>query len=116
MSVKVCAESDMAKTTPTQRSLAHLRKTYPLVAVVERWNPHVGIRQDLWTFIDIIAVGNGETVAVQTTSGSHVAERIKKITDAPALPYLREANWKIIVHGWTKAANGRYTLREVDLS
>jgi len=106
----------MAKVTPTQRSLAHLRKTYPLVAVVERWNPHVGIRQDLWTFVDILAVGNGETVAVQTTSGNHVAERIKKITDADALPHLREAGWRILVHGWTKNASGRYTLREVDLS
>ena len=106
----------MGKATPTTRSLAHLRKTHALVAVVERWNPHVGIRQDLWTFIDIIAVGNGETVAVQTTSGSNVAARVKKITDADALPHLREAGWRILVHGWTKRANGKYELREVDLS
>ena len=106
----------MAKMTPTQRSLAHLRKTYPLVAVVERWNPHVKIRQDLWTFIDILAVGNGETVAVQTTSASHVADRVKKITEADALPHLREAGWRIVVHGWRKDSKGKYQLREVDLS
>lgn len=106
----------MAKTSPTQRSLALLREKYPLVQVVEKWNPHARIRQDLYGIIDILCVGDRETVAVQTTSGSSVSARIKKMMDSPALPHLREAGWRIIIHGWTKNSKGKYVLREVDLS
>jgi hypothetical protein len=107
----------MAKTTPTQRSLAILKLVHPLVQVVEKWNPHARIRQDLFGIIDILCISaEGETIAVQTTSGSGVAARITKMTDSPALPHLRKAGWRIIVHGWRKNAAGRWTLREVDLS
>jgi hypothetical protein len=102
--------------TPTQRSLAHLKDAGYRAAVVEKWNPHARIRQDLFGCIDIIAVGNGETLAVQTTSGSNVSARVKKIAEAEALPDIRAAGWKIFVHGWRKAANGRWTLRVVDVS
>jgi hypothetical protein len=102
--------------TPTQRSLAHLKDAGYWAAVVEKWNPHARIRQDLFGCIDIIAVGNGETLAVQTTSGSNVSARVKKIAEAEALPDIRAAGWKIFVHGWRKAANGRWTLRVVDVS
>ncbi len=102
--------------TPTQRSLAHLKDAGYRAAVVEKWNPHARIRQDLFGCIDILAVGNGETIAVQTTSGSNVAARVKKIAENEALPDIRAAGWKIFVHGWRKAANGRWTLRVVDVS
>ena len=106
----------MAKTSPTQRSLAVLREKYPLVQVVEKWNPHARIRQDLFGIIDILCVGDGETVAVQTTSGSAVAARLKKMADSPALPHLRDAGWRILVHGWRKNAAGKWVLRVEDIS
>lgn len=102
--------------TPTQRSLAHLRNEGYRVATVEKWNPHARIRQDLFGFIDILGVRDGETIAVQTTSGSNVAARVKKIAEAEALSDVRAAGWKVFVHGWRKAANGRWTLRVVDVS
>lgn len=102
--------------TPTQRSLAEMRKRGYRCAVVERWNPHARIRQDLFGVVDLLAIGNGETVAIQTTSGSNVAARVAKITDSEAMPDMRAVGWKIVVHGWRKAANGRWTLREVDVS
>lgn len=101
--------------SPTQRSVAHLREQGYLVAVVERWNPHARIRQDLFGWIDLLAIRDGETLAVQTTA-SGVAARIKKITAAESLPAVRKAGWRILVHGWRKNAAGRYILREVDLS
>jgi hypothetical protein len=101
--------------SPTQRSLAELRKRgYPLVAVTERWNPHARIRQDLFGIVDVLAVGD-DIIAVQATSGSNVSKRVAKITESAALPHLRKANIRIVVHGWTKR-KGRYVLREVDLS
>ena len=102
--------------TPTQRSLAKLRADGYLVAVVERWNPHVKIRQDLFGIIDLLAIRDGETLGVQTTSGSNVAARVAKIADSSHVDALRAAGWRLVVHGWRKAANGRWTLREVDCS
>ena len=101
--------------SPTQRTLAHLRAAgYPLVQVVEKWNPHARVRQDLFGVVDVLAVGE-DIVGVQATSGSHVAARVAKLTESPALPVLRKAGVRVLVHGWRKV-RGRWRLREVDLS
>jgi hypothetical protein len=102
--------------SPTQRSLAEMRKRGYTAQVVERWNSFAKIRQDLFGFIDVLCVGNGETVAVQCTSGSNVSSRIKKIAESDDMPTIRKAGWKILVHGWRKNAKGRWVLREVDVS
>lgn len=102
--------------TPTQRSKAHLEAQGYKVAIVEHWNSFARIRQDLFGFIDLLAIRENETLAVQTTSGSNVSARVAKITEHENLPYIRNAGWRIVVHGWRKAANGRWTLREVDVS
>lgn len=92
--------------SPTKRSLAKLRAEGWLVAVVERWNPYAKVRQDLFGFIDLLAIRGDETLAVQTTSGAHVAERFEKIrnTDAghAARLWLASPNRKIVIHGWRK--------------
>lgn len=100
--------------TPTQRSLEYLRDRYPLVQKVEQWNHYARRRQDLFGIIDIVAVGD-EIVGVQATSASHVSARIAKITDSLALPILRKAGIRVLVHGWGKR-KGKWTLREVDIS
>jgi hypothetical protein len=101
--------------SPTARSLEYLRKSYPLVQVVEKWNPHARIRQDLFGIIDVIAVSETEIVGVQSTSGDHVANRVQKIAESEALPILLKAGIRVIVHGWRKNAAGRWVLREVEL-
>jgi hypothetical protein len=101
--------------TPTQRSLAYLRAEGWQVAVVERWNPHARIRQDLFGVFDLLAVRDGVTMGVQVTS-TGVASRVKKIADSEMVPALRRAGWALMVHGWRKSAKGRYILREVDCS
>lgn len=102
--------------SPTQRSLKHYRDQGYLAGVVEKWNPHAKIRQDLFGILDLVVVGNGETLGVQTTSASNMSARVKKITDSDALAELREAGWKVIVQGWRKNAQGRWVSREVDIS
>ena len=104
------------KTSPTQRSLAHMRKLGYTVAVTERWNPFAKIRQDLFGFVDVLCIGNGETVAVQCTSGDNVSSRVQKIADHENTPAVRKAGWKIVVHGWRRDSKGKYVLREVDCS
>ncbi|HTD91150.1 MAG TPA: hypothetical protein VK663_10840 [Burkholderiales bacterium] len=101
--------------SPTQRSLKHLRELGYLAAVTEHWNPFAHIRQDLFGIVDILAVGNGETIAVQCTSDSNLANRVTKIADSDATPKLRDAGWKILAHGWKKKG-ARWVLREVDCS
>lgn len=101
--------------SPTARSLAIMRERgYPLVQVVERWNLHAKVRVDLFGIIDLVAVGP-DIVGVQATSASNVSTRVKKITDSEALPVLRKAGIRVLVHGWRKS-RGRWVLREVDLT
>lgn len=101
--------------SPTALSKRHLEADGWLVAVVERWNPHARIRQDLFGFIDLVAVRAGETLAVQATSTSNVSTRVTKIAESPNVGIVREAGWAIHVHGWSKK-QGRWVLREVDVS
>lgn len=102
--------------SPTSRSLAKLREEGYQVAIVEKWNPHARIRQDLFGFADLLAVGNGETVAVQTTSASNMAARIRKIAESDQVAECRKANWRILVHGWRKDSKGKWICRVEDVS
>lgn len=89
--------------TPTQRSLKMLRDAGYTVAITEHWNPFANIRQDLYGFIDLLAIAPRNSVlAVQTTSGANVAKRISKILSIPAAKVWLETGSIIVVHGWRK--------------
>ena len=106
----------MAGASPTSLTLRKLREDGYTAEVVERWNPHARIRQDLFGFVDVLAVRAGETLAVQTTSATNVSSRIHKIADSPNIAIVREAGWTIRVHGWAKI-KGRWVLkRDEDVS
>jgi hypothetical protein len=102
-------------TTPTQRTLEYLRGEGYTCAVVEHWNSWARIRQDLFGFIDILAIKKNETLAVQCTS-TGVAARVKKIQESEYLSRVREAGWKIYVIGWSKNSKGKYVMRLLDIS
>jgi len=104
-----------ASLSPTQRSLAYLREQGYLVAIVEHWNPHARIRQDLWGWCDLLAVRKNEVLAVQVTA-SGVAARIKKIQESDTIGMVRDAGIRVEVHGWRKNSKGRYVLRIEDIS
>ena len=117
MATETYWKKTMAKTSPTMRTLARLRKeNYDLVAITERWNPFARIRQDLFGIIDILAIHKGDTIAIQVTSYSNISARVKKITESPSIGFIRDAGWTILVEGWKKEKNGRYTSKIVDLS
>ena len=102
--------------SPTQLTLERLRADGYQAAVVEHWNPHARIRQDLFGFVDVLAVRGTETLAVQATSVDHVAHRVTKIGDSPLVAAVRDAGLSIHVWGWAKKS-GRWTLaRDVDVS
>lgn len=99
--------------TPTERSLAELRKRGALAAVVEKWVPATGLgrpgfRRDLWGFADIEAhLPNGDLLYVQACVGSSVAARRSKILEdhdraAKAQFLLSLPHRRIEVWGWRK--------------
>lgn len=98
----------MAKTTPTQRTLAEMRKRGYVCEVTEKWNPFARIRQDLFGFIDVLCLGDGEIIGVQATSAGNVSARVKKIADHENVGAVRKSGMRLLVHGWNGAK-----LREV---
>jgi hypothetical protein len=108
------ARKKPAKTSPTQRSLAHLRKNGYLCAIVEKWNMHAKIRQDMFGIIDLVAIKDDDIIGIQATSGDNVSARITKISEHENYPIVIKA-MRIIVHGWRKNSMGKWILREVEL-
>lgn len=109
----------MSKTSPTQRSLAMLRKQGYRVAITEHWNSFVKRRSDLFGFLDLVAIAPS-MIGVQTTSGSNVSARVTKILELDAAREWLEAGHRIIVHGWAKrgerGAVKRWTCREIEVT
>ena len=79
--------------------------------VTEKWNPFAKIRQDLFGFVDVLCLGDGEIVGVQATSADNVAARVRKIAEHDNVAAVRRASMRILVHGWDGPK-----LREVDCS
>lgn len=89
-------------TSPTARSLKYLRDLGYEAQVVERYNSFSRKRVDLFAFIDIVAIRDGEILGVQTTSAAHTSDRLKKITAEPKSDLWLRAGGRIEVHGWAK--------------
>lgn len=95
-------------TSPTQRTLAYLRARGWLVGIVEKWNQHVRIRQDLFGCIDLIAAQPMRgVVGVQccsATSGDGVTAHIRKINDEPRAVTWLLSGGQLWVFGWRQLA------------
>lgn len=106
--------------SPTQRSLALLRKSWPLVEVTEHWNAFAKVRHDLYKFIDVLCCGEDSMLAVQATSGSNVSARFEKLRYLPSVAFwLKSSSRKIHIHGWAvRGERGKrklWTCRTVEL-
>ncbi len=109
-------------TTPTQRSLAHLRKEGYTVAIAEKYNYFIHTRNDLFGWIDICAIHPDKkgVLGVQTTSTSNIATRIKKAMALDAFKVWLQCGGMAIFHGWAKrGAMGKrklWTLKEQEIT
>lgn len=99
-------------TTPNQRSRELLESEGFVVALVERYCTWSNTRHDLYGFADLLAVGNGRTIAIQSTTDSNLSARRKKLRDCAAVPVCLAAGWCIEVHGWSKKSNRWQCRRE----
>lgn len=68
--------------SPTQRTLAALRKMGLIVGNVERWIPRAMVRQDLFGWIDLVALDpeHKQIIAIQST-GQDWAGHVRKICE-----------------------------------
>jgi len=107
--------------TPTARTLKHYRDQGFAVAVCERWNAYARIRQDLFGFIDAIAIHPIEgTIALQCcAAASHANRRTKLLAEPNVDTWLRAGN-RVQVVSWRKAGERgkvkRWTVRVEELS
>jgi hypothetical protein len=97
--------------SPTKRTLALLRAEGFTAAVVERWNPHAWVRQDLFGLFDLLAVHPDRpgVLGVQCTSTDHQAQRMAKALKVPALRTWLAAGNRAEIWGWKKSRrSGRW--------
>jgi carbonic anhydrase len=104
-------------TSPLQRSKKMLESDGWLVAITEHWNHFARVRQDLFGFVDLLALRGKETLAVQVTSASNIMARVHKITESENLRAVRDAGWGVHIHGWKKdTKTKKWVCRVIDLS
>ena len=73
----------MSKPSPTALTIDYMGIRLPTCAEGgDLWNPFAKRRNDLFGCWDVLAIRDGETIAVQTTSRSNVSSRAKKIAEA----------------------------------
>lgn len=66
--------------SPTQKAIALLTRLHYSTGIVEKWNPHGEVRQDLYGFLDLLAHREERKVLqLQVTSWANVGDRVKKI-------------------------------------
>lgn len=106
----------MKTTTARSRKLMEDRGFH--VELVEHYNSFTQRRHDLFGIFDLLCIhtGSGEVAVVQTTSASNITSRMRKIADSENTPLVRKAGWTILCHGWKRERNGRYAVREEDMS
>lgn len=101
-----------------ERSMRYLRSLGMRVGCTEHWNPHVKIRQDLFGFIDLIALSmdvqrtDGQFVAIQVVN-THLPEHIAKIKASEAARDWIACGGGIEVHNWTFRCKGGRGSRKV---
>lgn len=98
----------MASLSPTQRTLRHLKEKGRICGIVEKWNQYAGPcgrRQDLFGFIDIIALDPEKGIVAIQSCGQAFSEHYKKIVDTECtenvIAWLNSGG-KIELWGWRK--------------
>jgi len=92
--------------SPVQLSLKWLRDHGYECQKVEHWNHYAKRRQDLFGFIDILAVSEHHLLGIQSTDGSHHAEHVGKIM-ANRIAHDLAYHMDIEIWSWSKKLTGK---------
>lgn len=88
----------------TSRTLEYIRSQGWEADKVEQWNPYAGKfgqRKDLFSVIDIVALGENSIIGVQSC-GQSFSEHNKKILDEPMSLKWLECGGRLMLIGWRK--------------
>lgn len=96
--------------SPTELTHAECAKRGWLSQTVEYYNAHIRRRCDLFGVIDIVAVTPTAILGIQTTDGSHHANRRAKILAEPRIKQWLAAGGLVELWSFTKPHN-RWVLR-----
>ena len=105
----------MAGKSPTKLSLELMRARGYTCAIVEHWNSFARIRQDLFGFVDVLCLGDGEIIGVQTTSRSNMSARAKKIREHENLLPVLDSGMRVLIQGWEKNKSNRWEVKESEI-
>jgi len=93
-----------------QRTLAWLREHGYQAQKTEQWNHYARKRQDLFGFIDVLAVSDHELLAIQVSHEDRHADHVKKVM---ALPVARDLAFHMNVEVWSWGKRGARGERKV---
>lgn len=96
--------------TPTQRSMNFLKLKGYTPRIVEHFNHYAKVRQDLFGFIDIVALHpeSKGVLGVQTTSAANISARVNKAMALSVCKLWLVCGNRVEFHGW-KQVNGHWT-------
>lgn len=89
-----------------ERSMKLLRKEGLIVAKAEHWNSFAKIRQDLFGFIDAVALSDKYIYAIQCVN-THLPEHIIKIHKNQAADVWLSCGGKIVIHNWKQRSKNK---------
>ena len=99
----------MARTTSVPRTLTLLREAGYCAAVAEKFNAFSGHREDLFGFLDIVALSPGITLGVQVC-GTDFSSHVRKLTEERGYfvkKWLENPDRKCLLIGWRKVLKKR---------
>lgn len=101
--------------SPTERTRAELKKLGFTSGIVERWNPHAHVRQDLFGCIDLVAMREDcGIIGIQATSGDNHSHRKAKAVTEPRLKTWLLCGGRFEIWSWSKkGARGKRKLWEL---
>ena len=92
--------------SPTQRSLKHARDHGWIASICERYCAYSRKRYDLFGVFDLIVVDDKwGCIGVQTTSGSNVSARVRKMQASEDCRRWLAAGLRAEVWGWRQVAS-----------
>jgi hypothetical protein len=91
--------------------LQHLRDEGWFVESVDHWDSFTRRTKDLFHCIDVLAVGQGGTLAVQVTSRGNMSARRKKVLASDAWPFMVAAGWIVELWGYDQPGGPRTAWR-----
>lgn len=97
----------MSRTSSNARSLAYATEVlgWEHTEIVERWNPYGGargVRQDLFGFLDLLALTGGRIVGIQACGGGDAAAHRRKIENEPKAHTWLRSGLALELWAWRK--------------